>query len=575
MATATAAQDTRKRGWVFTLNNYTEAEITKLGDTGRNPRTQWLIFGQEVGENGTPHLQGFVYFKNAVRLSSLKTILPRAHWEPQMGTFADQKAYCSKGEQSKDEWLAHKSLGPNWGLNAHVHEFGTMPLDKSDAQAKGGQATKDKFDLTVELAKKGEFSSICSEHLLKFNTAIKRVHMDFALPVAELEGVCGLWLHGRPWTGKSKFCRDKFGSALDGTLFSKDKNKWWDGYNQEPYVLIDDLTPDAKNIASLADRFKQWADCYPFKAEIKGGYMNIRPRLIIVTSNYTVEQTFGSLNDQTLLMAISRRFTQISFDTLFNVRAIPPMMVEPGKLDYMYDAYDPLVVDLALPADMRALGKRLQPPSPLPVIPEVRSHEDELSDFLRDLDDDHSEFWVRSTGSIHAGSYHPSLDGCDSDGEPHYTAIGHIARPASGYSLKLRRSNAIQSTGRTTTSGLLSGLLHAAGCPPTPPTPIASRAHSSHHRANAQMRSSASSAHPPSLMRPITNYDSEEEERNADVCEDMDLDHRAGAYVRDGWLVDDDDDIIYSTPKRSRGDSDSVRAHKKKRAKIIDLSQDD
>lgn len=281
--------------------------------------------------------------------------------------------------------------------------------------------------------------------------------------------------------------------------------------------------------------------------------MNIRPRLIIVTSNYTVQETFGSLNDQTLLMAISRRFTQISFDALFNVRAIPAMMIPPGGLDYMYDDYDPLIVDLALPAEMRALGKRLQPPSPLPAIPEVITLEDPLDDLLSHLEDDDdslpSRYW-----------------------DPHSSAIGYVAQAAPDQPLRLHRSNAIQLTGRTTTTGLLSGLMTAAGCPLTPPTQIASPARNTSHRAHAQMRSSASSAHPPSLRRPIL-YDSEEEERNADVCEDMDLHHRAGAYVADGWLVDDDEDV-FITPKRARGDSGLVREHKKRRKQIVDLCDD-
>jgi len=46
---------------------------------------------------------------------------------------------------------------------------------------------------------------------------------------------------------------------------------------------------------------KRWLDKYPFQAPVKGGYMLIRPKKIVVTSNYTVreiwsdEQTAGPI----------------------------------------------------------------------------------------------------------------------------------------------------------------------------------------------------------------------------------------------------------------------------------------
>lgn len=46
----------RVRRICFTLNNYTEEEENSLKEFART--TDWMIFGHETGENGTPHLQG-------------------------------------------------------------------------------------------------------------------------------------------------------------------------------------------------------------------------------------------------------------------------------------------------------------------------------------------------------------------------------------------------------------------------------------------------------------------------------------------------------------------------------------
>lgn len=519
--------DGRKRGWPFTLNNYTEQEIAKLAEIGRNPQTIWLIYGLEVGEVcHTPHIQGFIYFKNAVRMSTLKVLLPRARWLPDecRGSFADQRSYCSKGEQPKAEYEELRSLGPNWGKNAKVTEFGTQPMDASSRQAKGGQATKDLFEQTLALAKEGRFSEISAEHLIKYHGSLKRIHMDYGPPPVELDGVCGLWLYGKPWTGKSKFSRDKFGKAMDGTLFSKDKNKWWDGYAGEPYVLVDDLTPDIRNLHSIADRIKVWCDMYPMNAEVKGGYIKIRPKLVIFTSNYTVRECFAQLHDKVLMQAVRRRFTMINFNDVFNVRDIPEMFrnhADEDALDYTYDPYDPVKVERALPDHIRFLGKILdpeaQPPTTLPTIPEVQV-DTELDDFdFSDLDLD--DFSLSN-----------------------FSATESHAPPVQSESTTLQRTNAIQSFGRSTTSGLLSGLLQAAGSPLTPPRKTVSTAGPRFAPpALATGRLTSASAVPqPNLKRTSSQAFSDSDDGGEmDICEDWDLNHRAGDYVHDDWLVPD------------------------------------
>lgn len=38
-------------------------------------------------------------------------------------------------------------------------------------------------------------------------------------------------------------------------------------------------------------------DHYPFKAEAKGGYMQIRPKRFILTSNYSIRECYPDEND--------------------------------------------------------------------------------------------------------------------------------------------------------------------------------------------------------------------------------------------------------------------------------------
>ena len=64
--------------------------------------------------------------------------------------------------------------------------------------------------------------------------------------------------------------------------YIKGNNIWWDGYDGQDVVIIEEMGPKQIN----ANHMKQWADHYPFSAESKGASVKIRPQKIVVTSNY-------------------------------------------------------------------------------------------------------------------------------------------------------------------------------------------------------------------------------------------------------------------------------------------------
>lgn len=78
------------RNWAFTLNNYKEVDINRLTSFGGE-----YVFQEETGENGTPHLQGLLIYKNAVSFNSVKKLIPRAHIEKCKNKNASIR-YCSK-----------------------------------------------------------------------------------------------------------------------------------------------------------------------------------------------------------------------------------------------------------------------------------------------------------------------------------------------------------------------------------------------------------------------------------------------------------------------------------------------
>lgn len=90
----------RAKRWCFTLNNPTEDETQFLQDYGDGGQFEYLVYGREVGESGTPHLQGYVIFNSAVRLNTVKNRLgsQRLHLEVSRGTPGQAAAYCKKDD---------------------------------------------------------------------------------------------------------------------------------------------------------------------------------------------------------------------------------------------------------------------------------------------------------------------------------------------------------------------------------------------------------------------------------------------------------------------------------------------
>lgn len=86
----------RAKYWCFTVNNPTTDERAKIVALEDEDAVEYLVFGNEVGESGTPHLQGFVAFSTRVRLTQVKqSVSARGHFE--VAKFPEKAAdYCKK-----------------------------------------------------------------------------------------------------------------------------------------------------------------------------------------------------------------------------------------------------------------------------------------------------------------------------------------------------------------------------------------------------------------------------------------------------------------------------------------------
>jgi len=259
----------RARNFMFTLNNYTDEHIEKLAQLP----CRAMGYGKEIGENGTPHLQGWVCFENARVFNAVRKKFLGAHLEIMRSRLETNRKYCMK--------------------DGDYFERGDIPV----TQEAKGQMEKDRWERIKTLAQEGKVEEIEGGVYCRLFKTLKAIAAEHAPKLVANDKLDNLWYYGASGTGKSKLARQDNPGA-----YIKLNNKWWDGYNGEDVVIIDDFD---KYDIGLSGHLKRWSDHYPFPAEYKGGVKLIRPKRIIVTSNYTPEEIW---DDEATLGPIRRRF---------------------------------------------------------------------------------------------------------------------------------------------------------------------------------------------------------------------------------------------------------------------------
>lgn len=254
------------RFWCFTLNNYTTDEQSEFEVSHEN--VSYIIYGEEVGENGTPHLQGYIEFVKNTRISAIKKLFKnnRMHLEKRIGTSQQASDYCRK--------------------EGKVYERGVLSVSR----VKKDPSSKNKLLPYVELIKKEGLSALsndadCTLHLLKHGQLWLSLN---STPRQLTDPLTVHWYHGETGCGKTYKAYMKAKEAGCEPYIRSGSGRFFDGYEGQKFVIFDDLREH-----DIAFNFLlRLTDVYPMRVEIKGGTTQWKPHFIFITSPYTPEETF-------------------------------------------------------------------------------------------------------------------------------------------------------------------------------------------------------------------------------------------------------------------------------------------
>lgn len=239
----------KSRSWVFTLNNYTPENVEAL----KALECTYIVFGFETAPStGTPHLQGYIYFNNQVRMKTVRKAITGVPWvRIANGSAKHNRVYCTK--------------------SGDFHEHGTMPEQGKRTDVIMARDIVTSGGTVADVIRK---DITCNHQTIKVAETV----MKYLEPKRTTKPSV-TWVYGKSGLGKTYAAETYLKQFTDDVHIQTDP-KWWDGYDRHNCVIIDDFRDTNWPYVSIL----RLLDRYPNRIEFKGGTRQFVADHIIVTS---------------------------------------------------------------------------------------------------------------------------------------------------------------------------------------------------------------------------------------------------------------------------------------------------
>lgn len=286
----------QSRTWCFTINNYTQADQERLLMLVPDKAT-YLIYGRELGESGTRHLQGYVVFPAKKRMLGVKQLIGnRSHLEAAKGSHEDNYQYCSK--------------------DGDYEEWGEKPINKQGSRS-------DLEAIRLKILRGDSILSIANDHFSDFVRYGRGIERYAYLNMPHRSWLTRVYVFvGDTRTGKTRLAYLKGGSHPDKVWMSDPDNlKWFDGYTGQDYAIFDELTGGACKITTML----RLLDRYPMRVPVKGGYTQWAPKVIFICTNIQPEAWYPNAVPKHMEALQERLFQVIQFSagTFASLKTMP------------------------------------------------------------------------------------------------------------------------------------------------------------------------------------------------------------------------------------------------------------
>ncbi len=286
----------RRRDICWTLNNWSEDDLFLVRSNETESLVRYICWQQEVGEHGTPHLQGYLELTRAADFSRVHQLpgLELAHFSHRSGTKDEARNYCCKEDGTE--------------IPDSFEEYGTRTA----------QGTRSDIASVVEAVQSGDdYNTIATAfpaQAIRYYRGIRDLlHVRDSLaataePRLEVD-VSVFW--GVPGAGKSYDARQDWDKTQVFSLTRANANGqgivWFDGYSGQRLLLIEDFYGWIQ-----FQQFLGLLDPYALSVQTKGGFVSARWTHVVITANSEITRWYHYNPDNGLpLDAVTRRVNRL------------------------------------------------------------------------------------------------------------------------------------------------------------------------------------------------------------------------------------------------------------------------
>lgn len=311
----TSSANPQAKNWTITINDG-KAEEPEFDEKTMG----YLVFQHEVAPTtGHAHYQGYVQYLKRRRRSQVVRDFPGAHVEIAKGTPEQNKAYCTKLD----------SRAP-----------GTEPKEFGSIQRQGSRTDIGSFVADLNSGSSlSEAALRYPETYIKYHSGLTKFQFLSQQGTNNDRPTSVDVYYGSTGTGKT---RRVYQDAKDAgeSLYTVDTSGkgfiWWDGYQGERRILLDDFRGTDIPIQTLL----RICDRYPLKIQVKGGYTHALWTQVYITSNLSPEEWYpfaGKSEIDALRRRITRCVHFISPDALTSATSLVRAMEKVNDTNVFYD----------------------------------------------------------------------------------------------------------------------------------------------------------------------------------------------------------------------------------------------
>lgn len=303
------------RSFVFTLNNPTKEHMDSIASRSES-LFSYIVYGMEVGTNGTPHIQGYAECNTRHRFGKVCDVFHgHAHIAPRKGTPKEAAGYCKKGDcehhiKSNQRCEYCQDYDGHWDFffprTVQHPETWQVPFEFGTISGQGKRTDiSPATDMILENVPLRDVARSCPDVYVKYHRGFRDLRSQVLPPrsLSEPPKVYVLW--GPTMTGKTRDALIHFWPDEPYYVWRPSNGNWWDGYDGEKKIILEEFRAQMPwaDLLALLDRNE-------YRAPYKGGFIQIQADKFVITS--PLEPPFRYREDYfDKLKQLDRRITKV------------------------------------------------------------------------------------------------------------------------------------------------------------------------------------------------------------------------------------------------------------------------